>query len=262
VLDDPIHYVDLATAQASRGVRLVVLGSLPSPWSEAAKGLFRLKQLPALAVRVRRGDDELRAWTGAHNAPVALAGDEPPRSGWAEILALAERLGGSAPLVPAGPAARVRLHGLAHELAGEGGLGWCNRLVMIHGSLASAGTRSFPLPLAQYLAGKYGYAPERVAPARARVAEILSLFDGVLAESRAAGHRYLLGAEPSALDVYLATFLTPMLGLSESDCPGVRPEARAAFAHLRDELGAALPAPLAAHHALIYGSHLPWPIAL
>jgi glutathione S-transferase len=131
---------------------------------------------------------------------------------------------------------------------------------MIHGSHTSGGARSFPMPIAQYLASKYGYAPERVAPARARAAEILSLFDGVLAESRAAGHRYLLGPEPSALDVYLATFLTPMLGLSEADCPGVRPEARAAFAYLRDELGGAVTAPLAAHHALIYGSHLPWPI--
>jgi glutathione S-transferase len=257
-----LRYVDLETARAARGVRLAVSGLLPSPWSEAAKALFHVKEIPALAVRFRRDEPEFAAWTGARNVPVVLHDDEPPRTGWAEILALAERLGGARPLVPTRPAARVRLLGLAHELAGEGGLAWCGRLLMIHSSFVTRGERSFPLPAAQYLAPRYGYAPERVPAARARIVESLQLLDQQLAESRAAGHRYLLGAEFTALDLYLATFLTPLAGLSEADCPQMRAELRPAFAYLHEEMGAALPAPLAAHRAFVYEHHLPWPIPL
>ena len=42
----------------------------------------------------------VREQTGANNAPVVLFDDEPPRTGWGEILALAERLGGRVSLVP------------------------------------------------------------------------------------------------------------------------------------------------------------------
>src|SRR5204862_4829445 len=139
----PIQFVDLATARAARGVRLVVSGAIPSPWSEAAKGIFHLKRIPVLAVRFRRADDELAAWTGARNVPVLLHDDDPPRTGWAEILALAERLEPHPPLAPRDDERRVRLFGLAHELAGEGGLGWSSRLLMIDGGLTSEGVRGF-----------------------------------------------------------------------------------------------------------------------
>jgi len=260
--DAKIEYVDLESARTAPGMRLVVAGLLPSPWTEAAKGLFHVKGIPIRAVRFRRGDDELRAWTGAHNVPVALYDDEPPRTGWAEILALAERLGGGAALVPGEPERRARLHGLAHELAGEGGFGWSARLVMIDGSLSTGGARSFPLPVAQYLARKYGYAPERVPRARARIREVLALLDAELARSRAAGHAYLLGAELTALDIYLAAFLNPASGLSAADCPAMRPEPAAAFAYLAETIGDEIPTALAAHRAFVYARHLPWPIAL
>jgi glutathione S-transferase len=258
--------IDVATARAARGLRLVVLGTLPSPWSEAAKGLFHLRGVPFLAVRFRRGDEELAAWSGgARNAPVAFYEDEPPRTGWSEILALAQRLGNpDAPaLIPADPELRVRLHGLAHELAGEDGFGWNARLLMIDGSLASGGARSFPLLAAQYLAPRYGYSPERAHVALARMRAVLALFDQQLARSRAAGHAYLLGERVTALDIYLATFLTPVVGLSEADCPQLRPEARQAFDYLHELAGGDVPPALAAHRAVLFERrHLPWPIEL
>jgi glutathione S-transferase len=260
--EEPIQFVDLETARAARGVRLAVGGLLPTPWSEAAKALFRVKGIPALAVRFKRGDDELRAWTGARNVPVAIHDDEPPRTGWTEILALAERLGGRVPLVPADPSLRVKMHGLITELAGEGGLGWCGRLIMIHGSLTSGGARSFPLPVAEYLATRYGYASERAAPARARLLEVLALLDAQLAASRAAGGHYLLGDRLSALDLFLATFLTPVVGLPEEECPAMHPNLRPAFAHLRAEVAADVPAALVEHRAFVFRTHLPGPIAL
>jgi glutathione S-transferase len=256
-------FVDLETARSARGLRLLVIGTVPSPWSEAAKAILHVKALPFVAVRWGRSNAEAVApWTGARNAPVALYDDEPPRTGWAEILALAQRLGGARSLVPAEPEARVRLHGLAHELAGEGGLGWCTRLMMIHAGLTTGGTRGFPVPIAQYLATRYGYTPARGDAAKDRIAEVTALFARQLAASTAAGHGYLLGADLSALDLYLATFLTTTLGVSDVECPELRPELRPAFASLRDDLADAIPPTLVAHRARIFERHLGWPIVI
>ncbi len=257
-----LTFVDVDTARAASGPRLVVAGGLPSPWSEAAKGIFHVKGLPVLVLGYPRVDEALRAWTGAMNVPVLLTDDEPPRTGWAEILAFAERRGGSVSLIPTEPEARIRHHGLAHELCGEGGFGWCARLVMIDGGLTSGGSRSFSVPIAQYLAGKYSYEPEQVPAALARMREILALFDGVLARSRAAGHRYLLGAELTALDIYLATFLTHALPLADADCPQLLPRVRPGFAYLVEQIGADIPPPLIAHRKYVFETHLPWPIVL
>jgi glutathione S-transferase len=252
----PVEFVDLETARTARGLRLVVPGLIPSPWSEAAKALFHVKRIPFVAVRYRRDRDRetLAAWTGARNVPVVVNDDEPPRTGWAEIIALAERLGGALPLVPGDAERRLVHHGLIHELAGEGGLGWSARLVMIHGGLSSNGAVGFPLPVSQFLAPRYGYAPDRIPAAMARIREVLALFE------RRLDGLYLLG-ELTAVDLYLATFLTPVLGISEADCPAAHPGVRAAFAYLRDEVGP-LPPALVAHRAAIFERHLEWPIVL
>ena len=257
-----LRFVDLEEARTARGVRMLAAAALPSPWTEAAKAIFHVKQIPLLCVRFRRGDPAQAAWSGVRNTPAVLFDDEPPRAGWAEILSLAERLGGAASLVPAALPERVRLFGLAHELAGEHGLGWNARLIMIHGSLDSGGARSFPLSVAQYLAPRYCYAPEHAARARARAVAILAFFDRLLAESRSAGHAYLLGDELSALDLYLATFLTPFVGVTVEECPAMAPPVRPAFQHLAEVIGADLPPALVEHRRKIYREHLPWPIAL
>jgi hypothetical protein len=108
--------VDLETARKASGLRLVVLADVPSPWSQAAKAIIELKGIDAVAVRMPLNDVAVRSWTGVHNAPVALYEDEPPRSGWAEILALAERLQPEPALIPREPRERTLMHGLSHEL--------------------------------------------------------------------------------------------------------------------------------------------------
>ncbi len=257
-----LRFVDVEAARGARGPLLVVAGSLPSPWSEAAKGIFHVKGLPMQVVGYPRVDEGLRTWTGAANVPVLLNGDEPPRTGWAEILSFAERMGGEVSLIPGDAETRIRHHGLAHELAGENGFGWCARLVMTDGGLTSEGARSFPLPVSQRLAGKYSYTPDRIGPARARMREILALFDAELARSRAAGHRYLLGPRLTALDIYLATFLTYALPLPEGDCPQMLPRVRPAFAYLVEQIGTDVPPALIEHRAHMFRTHLPWPIVL
>ena len=70
------------------------------------------------------------------------------------------------------------------------------RLLLTHASLTTDGRAGWPKPVAEYLAPRYGYAPDRVPTARARAIETLRLLDAVLADSRSRGHAYFLGPEP------------------------------------------------------------------
>lgn len=254
----PLEFVDLAAARIARGVRLVVSAAVPSPWSEAAKGLFHLQGVPVTAVRFNPEDPELVAWARSHNVPVVLHEDDPPRVGWAEIVMLAERLGHTpGVLVPTDLERRVRMIGLIHELAGENGLGWSARLLMIEASLSSKGARGFTVPIARYLGARYGYAPGRAASARVRLNEVL------LTLRRELGDREYFGVDgPCALDVYSATFLTLLCTISEADCPAMEPLLRRAFASVREDLGGEVDPVLAAHRARMFERHLVWPIAL
>jgi hypothetical protein len=154
-----LRFVELEEARQASGLRLVIATNVPSPWSQAALGLFDMKGLDYLAVRYRRTDEEIRRWTGARNVPAVLFDDEPPRTGWAEIVTLGERLGGRMSLVPEDDDRRVRMFGLSHEILGEGGLGWNVRLLVTHASLTTDGRTGWPKPVAEYLAPRYGCAP-------------------------------------------------------------------------------------------------------
>src|SRR4051812_42845088 len=126
------EYLSVEEARKRGGLRMVVVGGVPSPWGEAAKGILHLKGIPWVAVRLDYQSEALKTWIGQLNGPVALYEEEPPRPGWAEILELAERLAPTPALLPADPAARALVLGLAHEICGEGGLGWSRRLQLIH----------------------------------------------------------------------------------------------------------------------------------
>lgn len=249
-------YVDLETARSASGVRLVTVGGIPSPWSEAAKGLLRLSEVPFVAVRLMPGDKEVRDWTRVRNAPVVMLDGEPPRTGWAEILELVERIAPKAArsLVPSAAKDRVRMFGLAHELIGEGGLAWCSRLVTIHAGLESEGARGFPTTIATYLAKKYGYAKERVEPAKARVAETWS----VLAEALGNREYLVFDDRPSALDVYVACTVN-IFALPAEDRCAMWPPIRAAFESMRGTL-AEPPPSIVALRDRMYERHLPLPL--
>ena len=254
-----MRFVELEEARAARGLRVVVASGVPSPWSQSALGVLDLKGLDYLAVRFRRGDDEIRRWTGVSNAPVVLHDDEPPRTGWAEIVSLAERLGGAVSVIPTDDDVRARMFGLSHEILGEGGLGWSVRLLLTHLGLTTDGRRGWPKPVAEHLAVRYGYAPERVAGARTRALGVLRLLGRVVAESRARGHAYLLGAVPTALDVHCAAGLAVIAPMSEADCPMLLP-VRRAIETLDEDVREAVPETLLAHRALMFERHLVLPV--
>ena len=128
-----MQYTEIGEAIGRGGLRLVLTAGVPGPWGESAKGIFRVKKIPYLAVRQNAGqhDEELLGWTRQTSAPVAMYEDERPRSGWAEILFLAERLQPVPALLPRDPAERALALGLAHEICGEHGLGWTRRLMLL-----------------------------------------------------------------------------------------------------------------------------------
>jgi glutathione S-transferase len=252
-------YVDLQTARQARGLRLVVLASVPSPWSEAAKGILHVKKIQYLAVRCNVRDPEIRTWTGVHNAPVAMYDDDPPRSHWSEILALAERLDPSTPLVPRDPDQRLRHHGLIHEISSEGGLLWCGRLLQIDRSLRSEGTGGLPVPLAQHFGRKYGYAPDLAGAADQRVREVVATLAAQLRASRASGSPYLIGDSLTAADIYTATALFPFGPLPDELCP-MPPHVRRMFDPVPEEIQGLLPPELIEHRELIYRRHLELPV--
>lgn len=259
-------FVDLETAKAAAEPVLVVSSLVPSPWSEAAKGLFRLARVPVLVVRRGLDTTAIDAWTGVDNVPAVRIGREPVRTNWAAITTLVARLGagrGGPPLVPEAPAARAAAFGTLHEIAGEDGIGWNARLAMIDAGRTSDGARGFPPPVSKFLGRRYGYTAAEASAARARVAAQLAFLDAQLAAQRAAGHAYFGGAAPSAIDVYVATFLTPVAApIAEADCPGLSPLLRQAFATAHDALGPLVSPALLAHRAQMFAEHLAWPIAL
>ena len=214
-----MDYVELEEAKERGGLRLVLTPGLPGPWGEAAKSLFHVKKLDYLPVR-QPGEDEaegrrlLFEWTHQTSAPAAMYEDERPRTGWAEILLLAERLAPEPALVPADPGQRALLFGLCREICGEQGLGWSRRLSLLPPQELVAGR----------MAWKYGVADgvDRQR-ADARVREIFALLLSQLEAQRAAGSDYLLGDSLSALDIYWAHFSGIFLPLSPDRCPAPEP---------------------------------------
>jgi glutathione S-transferase len=192
--------------------------------------------------------------------PVLLVPGEPLRTHWSDILEAAERLGaarGSPSLVPADADARARLFGLAHELLGENGLVWSQRLLVIHRGLETEGKEGFALRIAQFLAPKYGYAPGGADGARARIRASFDRWARLLE-----GRAYVLGDRLTALDITLATSIGLLAPMPEDRCPGTHPMVRHAFATASPELAKEIPPVLVAHRDRVYEKHLELPVQL
>ncbi len=248
------NYVDFETARAASGLRLVTLANVPSPWSEAAKGIFHVEKIPFVATRLAPGDQAMREWTGVKNAPAVMWNDEPARSGWAEILELAERIAPSPSLVPKDIEERVKMLGLAHEMMGEGGILWNARIHAVHLGLTTNGERGFPPPVAAYLGKRYGYAKERASDALAIVNRGFRFF------AEALGARaYFIGDRLSALDIYVASGMN-LAAMPPEDRCGISPMLRAAFASTAKDYD--VPASLVAHRDRMYEKHLELPITI
>jgi glutathione S-transferase len=253
------EYVPVEQAMTARGLRMVVVGNVPSPWGEAAKGIFHIKRIPFTAVRLVYDNDALKQWAGQLTGPVAVYDDEAPRAGWAEILMLAERLEPAPALLPLEPNARGRALSIADKICSPGGLAWTRRLQNVHGGLIKTG--GFSERIAGYLGKKYGYDPAQAASYGPRVRQLLGELAAVLREQRAAGKPYYLGDTLSAADIYSATSMGIFKPLPDAQCrmdPGIR----TALEHLDEDTARALDPVLLEHRDMMYARHLELPLSL
>lgn len=208
-----MDYVEVSEAIELRGLRLVLTTGLPGPWGEAAKAVFGVKKIAYTPVRQPpEGErEELQAWTQQLAAPVAMYENERARSGWAEILFLAERLAPEPRLVPSDPRDRSIMLGLCFEICGEQGLGWSRRLGLLPAS---------ENPDADSMPWRYGLSePDRVVRSNARVNEILDMLAAQLRSERDAGRDFFIGGALSALDLYWAAFSNLLCPLPHAQCP-------------------------------------------
>lgn len=246
-------YVSTAEAQQDSGLRMIVVGGVPSPWGEAAKGVFHVKNLPWCATRLAYDDPEQAKWAGGQSAPVVFWQDEPPVTEALQVLDLAQRIAPGVDLVPETEAADIRA--FVSRMAGPGGLGWQRRLQLVHCGLT--GAAGFHPKVSQYLAAKYGYSPERGEKAGPLVQEILGEMSALLAD----GRPFYFGNTLTAADIYAATFLALLHPLPDDQC-AMNPATRSAFDTLDDATRAALDPVLFAHRDRIYAEFLELPLSL
>ncbi len=255
----PVEFVEFEAARDRDGLRMVVVPGVPSPWGEAAKGILHVKRIPWVAVKLDQANAGLIEWIGCTSGPVAMYEQEAPRSGWAEILLLAERLSPEPALLPADAEGRATAFGLSHEICGELGLGWMRRLASVHTGLQ--GDAGFPAPVAKYLADKYGYREAESAGITQRIVELLGMLARRLHAQRDAGSKLYLGDALSCVDVYSAAFMALFDPLPDEHCPMPAP-LRAAFGAMDDATKAALDPILLAHRDHVYETHLELPLTL
>ncbi len=256
-----MNYVEPEHARNLGGLRLVLTAGVPGPWSQAAKSIFDVKGIPYTPVVQHGGmpNEELVAWTGHRNAPIAVYEQERPRTGWVEILLLAERLAPEPALVPSDPEQRALMFGLSHEICDEQGFGWNRRLTFLHDILARPDASGFERAVAETLGVNYGYSPERGARTNGRVVEVLGLLARQLRAQQAAGSRYLVGERLSAADIYWACFAALIDPLPAAVNP--MPDMVRAWYQKKDPVVAAAVDPmLLRHRDHIYQHHLKLPL--
>ncbi len=252
-----MDYVEPKVAKDMPGMRLALTMGVPGPWSESAKEIFRLKGIDFVPVAQVGGgqNEDLVAWTGIRNAPVAVYNNEPPRETWTDILALAERVQPEPRLIPDNAADRAMMYGLAHEICGENGFAWQRRLMMVHDAV-KAGMMSDGF---EVLANDYGYSETAGDAAPEKSAAVLRLLASQLHEQKARASKYFIGDSLTALDVYWACFCALVRPLPEDQC-AMPDYLRTMYQNRDDTVNAAVDPILVAHRDMMYTEHLTLPL--
>jgi glutathione S-transferase len=197
-----MEYKSVAEAKNMPGLRLALTVGGPAPWSMSAKSILHVKKIPYIPVAQHGGqaNEELVAWTGHRNAPVAVYNNEPARTGWYEILLLAERIAPTPSLLPQSVEDRALMIGLSNELCGEEGFTWQARHLMFDSAIKAQGDAFKKNPMVQ----AYDYSPQNAAAAPGKMIPILKALAAQLHKQEKAGSRYFIGNQLTALDLYWA----------------------------------------------------------
>ncbi|MFK7912674.1 MAG: glutathione S-transferase C-terminal domain-containing protein [Pseudomonadales bacterium] len=198
-----MDYTTVADARAQDGLRLVLTAGVPGPWSESAKAVMRQRGVQYTPVVQTGGqeNEELVAWTGHRNAPIALYNNEPPRVRWNEIVELAERLGRGPSLLPLDIHERMLAVGLTNEIAGESGFAWFGRQLMLKPGHDAKGDAILATPMYRDY-----YSVADADQAITRIRSILDMLAEQIKAQRQRGSQYLVGDSLSIADIYWAYF--------------------------------------------------------
>lgn len=255
-----MKYLSVAEARKLPGLRLVLTAYMPGPWGEAAKAILSVRKVKYIPVeqRAMEKNEDLFAWTGMRNAPIAVLDEEPPQSTWHEILLLAERVGSGPSLIPTDPLQRALMLGLSTEICGPDGFGWSRRLEMM-----GRGTTRNPSTGAAYdmhrMTRAYGVTPEAIERAPKRMISIMNGLSKQLHQQKSSGSDYLVGPQLSAVDVHwaaLSLFVSP-LPADECAMPDFM---RENYSYLTPEMAAAMDPILLQHRDMIYKRHIGLPL--
>lgn len=251
-----MQYITVEEARTRPGLRLVLTKGFPGPWGEAAKAVFRLRNVDYVPVEQVAGgpNPELVEWTRHRNAPVALYENEPPRVRWLELVDLAERLGSGPSLVPEKRDERMFMVGLINEIAGERGMGWNARLLMFHAGILAQGEKAARNPMY----AEYHYDPDAVESSRRNIEDFLAFLASHIEDQRSSGSHFLVGNQLTAADVYWAYFSNMLNTLPADQCPA--PEAlRATWGVLEQSISGYDPV-LIEQRDRIFSDHLVLPL--
>lgn len=200
-----MEYLSIEQAKQESGLRLVLTKGVPGPWSEVAKALFNWHRVDFSPVVQYGGQDnpDLVEWTKHRNAPIALYQDEAPRVRWLEILDLAERLGSGPSLIPQDRAQRIFMIGLINEIAGDKGLAWNARLLMLDAAYQMMGeAQAAKMPMF----ADYQYQAGAIDAAKQKIESFLTFLAQILKQQTAVKSDYLIGSELTAVDIFWAYF--------------------------------------------------------
>jgi glutathione S-transferase len=255
-----MQYLKVAEARDLPGLRLVLTAHMPGPWGEAAKYILGARNIDFVPVEqlAMETNDDLFAWTGMRNAPIAMYEQEPPASTWLEILLLAERLGSGPSLIPDDPLDRALMMGISTEICSPDGFAWNRRLEM----MGRPSTRN-PSNDTKYdmtrMTRTYGVSQESMDRAPKRMISIMQGLSTQLKKQHAAGREYFVGDRLSACDLHWAAFTGFIAPLPPELCP--MPDfMRHNYTHLTPELAAALDPILLEHRDKVYQRHIKLPM--
>lgn len=249
-----MKYVPIDEARKLPGIKLALTQGVPGPWSESAKHIFRIKNIPFIPVAqiLAQANEELVAWCGVRNAPTVIQDGLPSRTNWADILMMAERLAPTPSLMPSTSAARAEAFGISAEICAEGGFAWSTRVLTLDG--AKDGPRASEL-----MYGEYGGSAAEVAGAPARIADILGTLADRLRVQEKKGSPYLMGDRLLACDIHWACFSQIVAPMPQEQCP--MPDfIRAIYENPHASVRAAEDPILLKHRDFIYQQHIGLPL--
>lgn len=249
-----MEFVSVEQAKALPGMRVVLSRGHWALWCEFTKNILHVKGIPFTPVlHTGFGENaELVAWTGVRNQPQAIYNDEPVRTAWLDILNMAERIAPEPRLLPEASAERADVVGLANEICGEWGIGWCRRIQI-------AAQTSFGEEGMKRMRDQYGMSDSGVASAEQRTADVVRNLAARMHEQKRLGRRYLVGESLSAIDIYWACVSNLMDPLPPEVCP-MDDGTRNAFANPGPVIAAAMDPVLIEHRDFIYREHLIYPV--